>query len=217
MHSIFRRLAKCRPTVIAGMFLVTIFLLSNSADTRAGWLDKGQELLKTVGESKTQTGLSVEEIGAGLKDALRVGSENVISQLGRTDGFNMDSAVHIPLPKKLDTVKSALDKIGMSGKLQDLELRLNRAAEVATPKAKKLFGQAITEMTFDDAKEIYDGPKDAATRYFRKKMSPALTKEMRPVVTDSLAEVGAVQSYDNIMKKYRSLPFEKNKGHSPIN
>jgi len=170
-------------------------------------LDKGQELLKTVGGNKTQTGLSVEEISAGLKDALRVGSENVITQLGRTDGFNMDPAIHIPLPKRLDTVKFALDKIGMSGMLQELELKLNRAAEVATPKAKKLFGQAITEMTFDDVKKIYDGPKDAATLYFRKKMSPALMEEMRPVVTDSLAEVGAVQSYDNVMREYRSLPF----------
>jgi len=192
---------------IAGMFLVTILLLSISAGAGANWWDKGQELLKTIGANKTQTGLSVEEIGAGLKDALRVGSENVITQLGRTDGFNMDPAIHIPLPKRLDTVKLALDKIGMSGMLQELELRLNRAAEVATPKAKKLFGQAITEMTFDDVKKIYDGPKDAATLYFRKKMSPALMEEMRPVVTDSLAEVGAIQSYDNVMKEYRSLPF----------
>jgi hypothetical protein len=95
----------------------------------------------------------------------------------------------------------------MSGMLQDLELKLNRAAEVATPKAKKLFGQAITDMSFDDVKKIYDGPEDAATQYFKGKMSPELAEEMRPVVTESLAKVGAVQSYDNVMKKYRSLPF----------
>jgi hypothetical protein len=37
-----------------------------------------------------------------------------------------------------------LDKVGMSGLLKDLEMKINRAAEVATPKAKKLFSRAIT-------------------------------------------------------------------------
>jgi len=207
MRLIFCRFLKDRSAVSAGIFLVTLSLLLISADAGAGWLDEGQKLLKSVGGGQTQTGLSVEEIGAGLKDALRVGSENVIGQLGSVDGFNTDPAVHIPLPKQLETVKSALSKIGMSGMLQDLELKLNRAAEVATPKAKKLFGQAITDMSFDDVKKIYDGPEDAATQYFKGKMSPELAEEMRPVVTESLAKVGAVQSYDNVMKKYRSLPF----------
>jgi hypothetical protein len=38
-------------------------------------------------------------------------------------------------------------------------------------------------------------------------MSEPLSKSMHPVVEDSLSQVGAVQSYDSIMGKYRSLPF----------
>ncbi len=206
MRSTFCRFTEYRPAIM-GIFLCTLSLLLLSTDAGAGLLDEGQKLLKSVGGGQTQTGLSVEEIGAGLKDALRVGSENVIGRLGKIDGFNTDPVVHIPLPKQLETVRSALGKVGMSGMLEDLELKLNRAAEVATPKAKKLFEQAITDMSFDDVKEIYNGPKDAATRYFKSKMSPGLAEEMRPVVKDSLAKVGAIQSYDNIMKKYQSLPF----------
>jgi len=192
---------------MTGILFITIFFNFGGADAGSDWLNKGTDLLKTYGGSSGQTGLSLEEIGAGLKDALRVGSEKVVSRLGRVDGFNTDSAVHIPLPKQLDTVKSVLDKVGMSSLLKDLELKLNRAAEVATPKAKKLFSQAITEMTFEDAKKIYEGPKDAATQYFRSKMSPGLAKEMEPVVNKSLSEVGAVQAYDNVMKEYQSVPF----------
>ena len=59
-----------------------------------------------------------------------------------------------------------LSKIGRSQLADDLELKLNRAAESATPKAKKLFLQAITDMTFDDIKYIYEGPEDSATKYF---------------------------------------------------
>jgi hypothetical protein len=182
-------------------------LIFGAAEAGSNWLDKGKDLLKTYGGSSEQSGITVEEIGAGLKDALRVGSENVVAQLGRVDGFNTDPAVHIPLPKQLNTVKSVLDKVGMSGLLEDLELKLNRAAEVATPKAKELFSQAIAEMTFDDVKKIYKGPEDAATQYFRSKMSPSLAKEMAPVVNDSLSQVGAVQTYENVMKEYKSVPF----------
>ena len=190
-----------------GISSITISLIFGVAEAGSNWLDKGKDLLKTYGGSSEQSGITVEEIGAGLKDALRVGSENVVAQLGRVDGFNTDPTVHIPLPKQLNTVKSVLDKVGMSGLLEDLELKLNRAAEVATPKAKELFSQAITEMTFDDVKKIYKGPEDAATQYFRSKMSPSLAKEMEPVVNDSLFQVGAVQTYDNVMKEYKSVPF----------
>jgi len=196
-----------RLLIITGVLFVSVSLNFSAAQAGTSWLDKGKELLKSYGGGSEGSGITVEEIGAGLKEALRVGSENVVSRLGRVDGFNKDSAIHIPLPKQLETVRSVLDKVGMSGRLSDLELKLNRAAEVATPKAKELFLQAITEMNFDDVKRIYNGPNDAATQYFRSKMSPSLAKEMEPVVNETLSEVGAVQAYDNVMKKYRSVPF----------
>jgi len=207
MHTNFLKFLKHQLIMITGILFITIFLIFGAAEAGNNWLEKGTDLLKTYDKSSEKSGLTVEEIGAGLKDALRVGSENVVSRLGRADGFYADSTVHIPLPKQLDTVKSVLDKVGMSGLLKDLELKLNRAAEVATPKAKKLFSQAITEMSFEDVKKIYKGPEDAATQYFRSKMSPSLAKEMQPVVNKSLSEVGAVQAYDSVMKEYRSVPF----------
>ena len=94
--------------------------------------------------------------------------------------------------------------------LDDLELRLNRAAEAATPKAKELFGQAINEMSIDDVQKIYQGPDDAATQYFREKMTPELTREMTPVVEKSLRQVGAIESYDKAMEQYKNIPFMPN-------
>jgi hypothetical protein len=88
-----------------------------------------------------------------------------------------------------------------------VELKLNRAAEAAAPKARKLFVDSIAQMTVDDVQRIYNGPDDAATKYFQSKMSPQLAKAMRPVVDSSLAEVGAIQSFDAAMGKYQGLPF----------
>ena len=152
-------------------------------------------------------GLGLDEITRGLKEALTVGTGRVVKNLGRKDGFNADPAIHIPLPKSMRKVRKALKPFGMAGQLDDLEVRLNRAAEVATPKARRIFVDAITSMTLDDARKIYDGPDDAATRYFQGRMTKPLRGEMRPVVSDSLSEVGAIRRYDDVMRDYRRLPF----------
>jgi len=189
---------------VMGMIIIALSCFPDAATAKSDWFKKAKGMLENFGKSDT---ISADEIAAGLKEALHVGTATVVKQLGQLDGFNADPAVHIPIPENLKSVRSALKKVGMSSYMDDLELRLNRAAEKATPKAKKLFWQAITEMTLDDAKSIFKGPDDAATRYFQSKMSKPLAKAMRPIVDKSLSEVGAVRSYDKLIGKYRSLPF----------
>jgi len=190
---------------IIALILVVFLLSASQANAEGKWWEKGINLFKT--QNKISKEPSIGEIGEAFKVALRIGSENVVKKLGDVDGFNADSAVHIPLPKELNTVKTMLAKVGMSRIVDDLELKLNRVAEAATPKAKELFWQSITEMTFDDIKGIYEGSEDSATRYFQGKMSPSLSKEMRPIVEESLSKVGAIQAFDNVMDKYQTLPF----------
>ena len=97
--------------------------------------------------------------------------------------------------------------VGMSGLADDLELRMNRAAETAVPQAKEMFWQAVSEMTLEDAQGILSGPDDAATRYFQDKMTAPLTERFTPVVNAELADAGAVQAYDQMMGDYEALPF----------
>ena len=169
-------------------------------------LGTAKEALGGLGGSSS-SGLTDEEIGGGLREALRVGTERVVGQVGNLDGYNLDPAIHIPLPGVLQKVQSVLKTIGMSSLADDLEVRLNRAAEVAAPEAKQLFFDAITDMTLDDVQAIYNGPDDAATQYFKDKMTPPLARRLEPIVDDSLAEVGAIQSYDTMMGQYAAIPF----------
>lgn len=196
--------------IIVSAALVFFVASANQAAAEGSWWDTGVNLLNSlsVEEKKTAANeLGVGEIGEAFKEALRLGTENVVSRLGSVNGFNADSAVHIPLPVELQTVKTILAKVGMSQLVDDLELRLNRAAEAATPQAKKLFWQTITEMNFDDVKSIYEGPEDSATRYFQSRMSPSLQSGMLPIVENSLSEAGVVQAYDQVIGQYKSLPF----------
>lgn len=202
-----------RALLISGFFFA-VLAATPSAAQLSNFLNKAKEAIggSSDGGTSGSTGSALSaltngDITAGLKEALRIGTERVVGTLGQTDGFNKDPKIHIPLPESLQTVQSALQAVGMGQLGEDLELKLNRAAEAATPKAKALFVDAISEMTLEDAKKILDGPKDSATRYFEGKMTNPLKTEMRPIVDTTLSEVGAVQAYDNMMGQYGQLPF----------
>ena len=184
--------------------------LPNQANAETSWWEKGVSVFENMSKESGRgivEGPTYAEIGEAFKEALRIGTENVVGQLGVIDGFNTDPSIHIPLPEELNTVKMVLTQIGMAQSVDNLELKLNRATEAATPKAKDLFLQAITDMSFDDIKNIYEGPENSATKYFQGKMSLPLKKEMQPIVEKTLSQVGAVQAYDNVIGQYQTLPF----------
>lgn len=197
--------------------IVFALVLGLQAPALAGnsLLDQGASLIKSMdnsGGSKSssssgESSLTNSEIISGLKEALETGAGTVVSQLGAENGFNSDSSIHIPLPSYLSKAQTLMNRAGMGSYAEDLELKLNRAAEAATPKAKALFVNAISQMSFDDAQSILNGTDDAATQYFKKKTSDDLTEAFTPVVEKTLEEIGAVKSYDQMMGKYKSLPL----------
>ena len=198
-------------SLLVTVLLTLVLMVAGPGTMNGGWLDQGKSILGAVtGGSKTAkpvAALSNTDLAQGFQEALRIGSASVVGQLGASDGFNADPAIHIPLPDTLRRVRDLLSRVGLGASVDDLELKLNRAAEAALPKANPLFMDAISAMTFEDVRAIYEGPKDSATRYFQEKMSPALTREMEPVIDETLAQVGAVQAYDQVMGQYRDLPF----------
>jgi len=192
------------------MRLVILLCLCTAlaACTETGWQQTGLDILNQInGNGQAGAPLSAGEIDAGLREALRIGSERVVSRVGRVDGFNADSAIHIPLPKKLADARDFARRFGLERSFDEVEVKLNRAAEIAAPKAKTLFWQAIREMRMSDVRTILEGPDDAATRYFEGKMSPELARAMRPVVDASLNEVGAIRSYNQAVKEYNAIPL----------
>lgn len=167
-------------------------LLQHGQALRAGWQQRQPDQA---------------EVAAGLKEALQVGTQHVVRQVSRDNGFNADPHIHIPLPDKLRKAQAALQGIGLAGSLNDLELRLNRAAEQAAPRAGPIFVQAIRQMQWQDVMQIYRGGDDAATRYFQRSMTPALKRAMRPVIEQQLARVGALQSYESVVSRAGLLPY----------
>lgn len=147
------------------------------------------------------------DIAAGLKEALNNGIEHQVTKLTATDGFFKNQAVKILLPPELQKVDKGLRDIGM-GSLADEGLKvLNRAAESAVKESIPIFSDAVTRMTFTDAKNILMGGDNSATTYLQSSTSNALYSKFSPKVESSLAKVGADKVWSNIITKYNSIPM----------
>jgi hypothetical protein len=142
--------------------------------------------------------LSQGDIGLGLKDALKVATRKVVGQVGRSDGYFGDAAIRIPLPGPLERIAGPMRSFGAGALLDDLSLRMNRAAEQAAPRALDIFVNAVTCMTFDDARAILTGPQDSATQYFRRATSGELTGAFRPIVSSALSGAGAMKAFQAV-------------------
>ncbi|MFZ4122838.1 MAG: DUF4197 domain-containing protein [Caulobacterales bacterium] len=151
--------------------------------------------------SQTATTLTQADAGAGLREALRLASQTVTARLGRVDGFWGDARVRIPLPNSLASVQRSLRPIGLSGPLDDLELRVNRGAERAMPAARRLLENAVRSITLQDALGILRGPNDAATQYLRSRTENELIASLRPSMESSLEGAGAFTSLNNALQR----------------
>lgn len=180
-------------------------LLSTSAGTFA----QLEQVAKGLGLNN-QTELSNSQVASGLKEALQVGAENAVKLTGKTDGYFGNQAIKILLPKNLQPLQKGLGAIGYQSKIDAFVLSMNRAAEAAAPSAKKIFGDAILAMTFDDARKILSGNETAATDYFKSKTTDQLAVAFRPFVEKTMSENGVTQQYESLTSELKSIPFLKN-------
>jgi hypothetical protein len=100
------------------------------------------------------TRLSDTKISSGLKQALQMGAEQAVKLTGRPNGYFSNPAIKILMPNNLRPVEKGLRMMGYGPKIDDFVLSMNRAAEAAAPAARKIFIDAITAMTINDARGI---------------------------------------------------------------
>lgn len=166
-------------------------------------------LIKKAEKSLTKGGLSQEEVGNGLKEALNIGVGKAVDYLSAEDGY-FKSPYKILLPEEAQQIVAKVKMVpGFENVEDELVLRLNRAAELAAKKATPIFVSAIKQMTFKDAMDILMGEKDAATRYLDKTTRPQLFSEFMPVIQKSLDEVNAREYWRSVVQAYNKIPLVK--------
>lgn len=185
------------------VILLTAFLFGSSVTS-----GQVEQIGKALGLG-SKTGMGDSKIASGLKQALQIGAENAVKLTGKTDGYYRNEAIKILLPKNFRSLEKGLRAVGAGAKIDEFELSMNRAAENAAPQARKIFVDAISKMSIEDARKILNGGDTAATDYFKSKTTADLTAAFRPIVEKSMEKYSVTQQFDALAGQLQSIPFAK--------
>jgi len=159
-----------------------------------------------------ENGLSNTDVISGLREALKVGTNKSVSKVNIADGFLKNNLIKIPLPKEAEkvaeVVQNTLGPIGEKA-VNEFVVKLNRAAEDASAKAKPIFLKAITDITIQDGFEILKGKENAATQYLKGKTYKNLVSAFKPDIEQSLNKVKLNDAWKKVSGLYNKIPGSK--------
>lgn len=162
---------------------------------------------KVLSPTQQQVTLDDSTMIKGLKEALATGTERAVAEVAKPDGYFGNQLIKILLPDKVQQAANILGTLGYQQQVDEVVLAMNRAAEKAAPKAAGFFGDAIRQMTVEDAKGILGGGDTAATEFFEKKTRSQLFAAFKPSVTKSMDQVGTARAYKEMVGKYDITPM----------
>lgn len=197
---------KAKMLVTAVVFSQCLLVSQAQADWGAMLDDLKQAGKTLLPGAEEQTSLDTSTVISGLKEALSIGSERAIDTISQTNGYLDNPSIRIPLPPQVEKAGKLMRQFGMSDLADNFETSMNRAAEQAAPEATSIVIDAIKNMSFDDARQILNGPDDAATQYFREQTSDRLTQLFRPSIEQSLDQVGSTRYYNQLSDQIASVP-----------
>ncbi len=184
------------------------------------------ELNSLLQSSSSNVPLSESEVADGLKEALINGSNEASAILSATDGYYGDVLVKIFLPEEAKIITDNLSKIPGGEKLvNDLILRINRAAEDAAKDAAPIFINSIKQMTISDAFGILNGEDNSATLYLISTSRQDLYNLYLPKIRQStekevMGGISASESWDALTGKWNLFASSiagKLAGFTPVN
>lgn len=192
-------------TALGRTFLLLLLLTHAGCSGLRNDLQLGDILRGVLPAAGTE--LDAETVGAGLRQALRVGTERAVDATSATDGFLANELIRIVLPEQLEPMARGLRTVGLGSQIDAFEISMNRAAEATAGEAQEVLSSAISQMTLTDVFEILNGADTAATDYFRDHTEDSLRTRFRPIVSAKMANVGLYKLYDGLVTRYAALPF----------
>ena len=170
--------------------------------------DAASSAVETVTGTVNDNVLDEKKIAAALTEALQVATEKAVSLVSVPDGFLSNKRIRVPVPKEIEPVHSTLIKLpGFDGIMEEFEVALNRAAEVASKEAKEIFAPVIAGLTFEKAVEILNGAVNAATEFFEACTRKVLYAKFLPIVKERMHDVGLVTAWEAIKEQVAKIPL----------
>lgn len=155
--------------------------------------------------------LTEADVISGLKEALSTGARNSAQRLAAENGYYGDAAIKILLPPEARTIVDNISRLPGGEKLvEDVVLRINRAAEDAAKEAAPIFVNSITSMSIADAWGILKGTDNAATQYLRNTTYKDLYSLYKPKIQMStekkiIGDVSTKDSWNTLTTRWNTL------------
>lgn len=177
-------------------------------------------------QSSVAAPLTEDEVISGLKEALTMGAKTSAEKLSVENGYYGDVAVKILLPDEAKTIIDNISRIpGGEQLVEDVILRINRAAEDAAKEVAPIFINSVTSMTVRDAFNILKGADNAATSYLKATTYNELYSLYKPRIQSStekkiIGNVSTKDSWITLTGKWNSVANSiagKLAGLKPVN
>jgi Protein of unknown function (DUF4197) len=149
--------------------------------------------------------LTQGDAASALRITLERGANVAVDLLARVDGFLGNPKVRIELPGNLNDVAKWLAVIGQQRRVDELVTAMNRAAEAAVPKARRLLISAVKGLSVQGAQQIITGGENSVTAFFAEKTRAPLGQEFLPIVTQATEKVSLAEKYNQVASKAASL------------
>ncbi|MCP4969358.1 MAG: DUF4197 domain-containing protein [Arcobacter sp.] len=153
--------------------------------------------------STSKKSLNNTTVSNGLKEALKVGVDFAVKNLGKNNGYLNNEIVKIPLPENLQKAEGLIRNFGGDKIANDLINSMNTAATKAAPKTAKIFINAIEKMSLEDAQTILSGNENAATTYFKNNTTSSLKKLITPIIQQTMKQNQVASYYDAFNNYYK--------------
>lgn len=168
------------------------------------------ELLNIL-QSAGNLPLTESEVISGLKEALITGAKNSAQKLSAENGYYGDAAIKILLPDEAKTIIDNISKIpGGDQLVQDVVLRINRAAEDAAKEVAPIFVNSVTQMSITDAFNVLKGADNAATAYLKNTTYNDLYALYKPKIQAStekkiIGNISTKDSWNTLTTKWNNV------------
>lgn len=184
------------------------------------------ELQQILTSTMANQPLTTAEIVAGLRQALNIGADSSLARISKTDGYYRDEMIKILLPPEARVITENLSRIpGGERLVEDVVMRINRAAEDAAKEALPIFVSAVTSMTINDGLAILKGHETAATDYLRTNTYDQLFALYQPKIKTStdkklIGNISTTESWNKLTTEWNKIANSmagRLAGFTPVN
>lgn len=147
----------------------------------------------------------VDEAIRALRDNLGRVAQAAIARLGRENGYFGDTRIKIGLPKNFAKADRYLRALGLGGRVDDLILAMNRAAEAAIPQMLEAVLDTVRQLPPVDARVLLSAGDGAASAWFREHSEEQLAAKMLPLIHGVVEQSNLTRAYNALSSKLLKL------------